>query len=99
MDLAQTALEKAAFAIVGDERQGASVAFGGFGGVAGATQQICAIGVQEMIILEIAVSGQGIDYVEGGLRPLRHGDGDRTVRSEEHTSELQSPMYLVCRLL
>src|SRR5437879_11528061 len=25
-------------------------------------------------------------------------DGDAT-RSEEHTSELQSPMYLVCRLL
>src|SRR5437764_8772299 len=25
--------------------------------------------------------------------------GDRGVRSEEHTSELQSPMYLVCRLL
>src|SRR5437764_7890922 len=24
---------------------------------------------------------------------------DRVVRSEEHTSELQSPMYLVCRLL
>src|SRR5437879_11589779 len=24
---------------------------------------------------------------------------DRTARSEEHTSELQSPMYLVCRLL
>src|SRR5437762_9968257 len=24
---------------------------------------------------------------------------DREVRSEEHTSELQSPMYLVCRLL
>src|SRR5437879_9906352 len=23
----------------------------------------------------------------------------RTIRSEEHTSELQSPMYLVCRLL
>src|SRR5437764_1963206 len=37
-----------------------------------------------------------------------HGDGvdrggvpraDRRHRSEEHTSELQSPMYLVCRLL
>src|SRR5437762_4122617 len=26
----------------------------------------------------------------------RHGEGSR---SEEHTSELQSPMYLVCRLL
>src|SRR5437762_10767146 len=25
--------------------------------------------------------------------------GDRVPRSEEHTSELQSPMYLVCRLL
>src|SRR5436189_4469907 len=32
-----------------------------------------------------------------------HADGrqrnDRRGRSEEHTSELQSPMYLVCRLL
>src|SRR5437764_8780347 len=26
-------------------------------------------------------------------------DRDRLRRSEEHTSELQSPMYLVCRLL
>src|SRR5437764_6512165 len=25
--------------------------------------------------------------------------GDQILRSEEHTSELQSPMYLVCRLL
>src|SRR5437879_8393066 len=25
--------------------------------------------------------------------------GDGQLRSEEHTSELQSPMYLVCRLL
>ena len=24
---------------------------------------------------------------------------DASVRSEEHTSELQSPLYLVCRLL
>src|SRR5437762_11148935 len=30
------------------------------------------------------------------LPPLRPVEG---VRSEEHTSELQSPMYLVCRLL
>src|SRR5437763_7295847 len=27
------------------------------------------------------------------------GDSVGTARSEEHTSELQSPMYLVCRLL
>src|SRR5437763_17011556 len=29
----------------------------------------------------------------------RPPEGDYTFRSEEHTSELQSPMYLVCRLL
>src|SRR5437764_9967015 len=27
------------------------------------------------------------------------GSAARSARSEEHTSELQSPMYLVCRLL
>src|SRR3712207_8867779 len=33
-------------------------------------------------------------------RPLRRGGGgDRLGRSEEHTSELQSRQYLVCRLL
>src|SRR5437762_8659263 len=35
------------------------------------------------------------------LRLLRRcGEGlDKRCRSEEHTSELQSPMYIVCRLL
>src|SRR5437762_7109874 len=48
-------------------------------------------------------SGQnGDDDQQPGL--LRHlGQPDsgslREARSEEHTSELQSPMYLVCRLL
>src|SRR5437762_10300634 len=37
----------------------------------------------------------------GGSREAvaAHRVGDRDHRSEEHTSELQSPMYLVCRLL
>src|SRR5437762_9163395 len=30
---------------------------------------------------------------------VSNGNGTEEVRSEEHTSELQSPMYLVCRLL
>src|SRR5437879_13058094 len=37
-----------------------------------------------------------------GAALLQHGHRDVRVveeRSEEHTSELQSPMYLVCRLL
>src|SRR5437762_6729046 len=33
------------------------------------------------------------------LDPTRLGYGSMVDRSEEHTSELQSPMYLVCRLL
>src|SRR5256885_9188082 len=33
------------------------------------------------------------------LRKATVLDGDRAVRSEEHTSELQSPCNLVCRLL
>src|SRR5437764_10467152 len=38
----------------------------------------------------------------GARRETRRGahlDGSTIARSEEHTSELQSPMYLVCRLL
>src|SRR5258708_22594317 len=30
---------------------------------------------------------------------VAHQEGDRVTRSEEHTSELQSPDHLVCRLL
>src|SRR5258707_2659435 len=33
------------------------------------------------------------------LRPPRHRLGEPRPRSEEHTSELQSRQYLVCRLL
>src|SRR5437879_9008730 len=58
--------------------------------------------------------GSGVRYLEddelmellhnahlAGLQVGMHviGDGAIEIRSEEHTSELQSPMYLVCRLL
>src|SRR5437764_14201714 len=39
------------------------------------------------------------DGVRGELHPGRRGQVGQQGRSEEHTSELQSPMYLVCRLL
>src|SRR5438552_11796227 len=35
----------------------------------------------------------------GGVAALAHHVGVRPARSEEHTSELQSPDHLVCRLL
>src|SRR5437879_7738027 len=43
---------------------------------------------------EILVNGESIQ-AEGVMDKYRMA----LVRSEEHTSELQSPMYLVCRLL
>src|SRR2546429_3414482 len=42
--------------------------------------------------LSIEVSGEGADLAEAGEEHL-------IVRSEEHTSELQSRLHLVCRLL
>src|SRR3712207_7735084 len=40
-----------------------------------------------------------LPLVEGGPRRLVHGVFGALLRSEEHTSELQSRQYLVCRLL
>src|SRR5438445_8732340 len=43
----------------------------------------------------------GIEEVREAREPFRHGSAGLPVRcrSEEHTSELQSRQYLVCRLL
>ena len=54
-------------------------------------------------VLYRLVNGLVGDDVEArgviGGRRLDGGGGGRGVRSEEHTSELQSRQYLVCRLL
>ena len=47
----------------------------------------------ELSILTL-LNTQGLNYEQ-----LAHQLPDQGDRSEEHTSELQSPMYLVCRLL
>src|SRR3712207_7956651 len=57
----------------------------------------------------LPISGDGLELVQGAAGvsepppgQLRHGDavhGHQRGRSEEHTSELQSRQYLVCRLL
>src|SRR3712207_7514088 len=58
------------------------------------------------LLLPVSVRGErvasGRDTVRIGERPGRRRDVMRTAsdgRSEEHTSELQSRQYLVCRLL
>src|SRR3712207_7026405 len=48
----------------------------------------------EAVALLALVAGQDVEPVEGG-----NGTDGRWRRSEEHTSELQSRQYLVCRLL
>src|SRR5437762_12907897 len=48
--------------------------------------------------LPISLQGMVLHVHEERERHFEHVV-DLEVRSEEHTSELQSPMYLVCRLL
>src|SRR3712207_9438697 len=45
------------------------------------------------------VCGSGLRAVSLAAQMIKAGDADIVVRSEEHTSELQSRQYLVCRLL
>src|SRR3712207_3829286 len=49
------------------------------------------------VVLQIRVAPGGLD--NGLRRPLRQDRASQVRRSEEHTSELQSRQYLVCRLL
>src|SRR5207244_12139963 len=47
-----------------------------------------------------AAAGRGVRRHQPGGSAARHPEGlSRAHRSEEHTSELQSPDHLVCRLL
>src|SRR5437762_9807105 len=54
-------------------------------------------GGSSMTVVEILAEIEAAGDIEGitmlGGEPLAHASG---ARSEEHTSELQSPMYLVC---
>src|SRR5437879_8575760 len=49
----------------------------------------------------VSLEPAGLHHGRAARVPGHHGNRGRGVvpRSEEHTSELQSPMYLVCRLL
>src|SRR3712207_9556032 len=48
-------------------------------------------GVNENVLLDLTIGGEKRKVL---VRPERNGH----IRSEEHTSELQSRQYLVCRL-
>src|SRR5688500_19744262 len=69
------------------------------GGLAGAPVVLCTLHSQVAPVCA-ALAGLRVAYVQvaGGALPVSLSDTVR-VRSEEHTSELQSPCNLVCRLL
>src|SRR5437763_2258345 len=55
--------------------------------------------IEKLTSRSIDASGREIVAVTLDDLAPRGVDAPRRQRSEEHTSELQSPMYLVCRLL
>ena len=77
----------------------------GEGGLVVDTYPYYAIAMGHLISAAVLGAGGIYHAVLGPERLNNQGfgydwqDGDKMTRSEEHTSELQSPMYLVCRLL
>src|SRR5689334_24196410 len=60
------------------------------------------LGAGELLAVEAAEHGRveaDADRKAAGVRDLAGADGGDEVRSEEHTSELQSQFHIVCRLL
>src|SRR3712207_8683089 len=54
---------------------------------------------QEELASRSGLSAKNISDLERGARKHPYPHTVRSLRSEEHTSELQSRQYLVCRLL
>ncbi len=83
LNFTEAAIEKPALTVVGDQLQRSRITLRGFAGNAGATQQIGASRVEQMIIVEIAGSGERIDEFERGLRAIHHGDRYRPVQRHD----------------
>src|SRR4051794_41415175 len=50
-------------------------------------------------VLSLFIAMKGKNYYVAPIYPMLFAAGGVALRSEEHTSELQSPVHLVCRLL
>src|SRR6266487_1248625 len=75
-----------------DGKQGMSLATGVSSRSAGA-QALC------LHLVTIPPGTRGVPHVHEGHESAIYTVSGETERSEEHTSELQSPVHLVCRLL
>src|SRR3712207_7897164 len=66
----------------------------------GTAEQWTCLSCQSMAASAVRLQlGTSRNRVSADLGGARSGSGRRAARSEEHTSELQSRQYLVCRLL
>src|SRR2546426_3096049 len=79
-----------------------------FRSYSGVSVEVKSGGIQTASIGAGNYSGVSVEIKSGGVQTTSVGagaysgvtvDGNPTIRSEEHTSELQSPCNLVCRLL
>src|SRR3712207_9161440 len=75
---------------------GVRAPLGRAGGGAGADPRARRLPEPGRALAGVAGPGPGVDAGPGRERAAVEGDG--RLRSEEHTSELQSRQYLVCRL-
>src|SRR5258708_34728319 len=64
-----------------------------------ATTEIYTLSLHDALPISIRVTSTGADFSARAARSPPNPPPTITTRSEEHTSELQSPDHLVCRLL
>src|SRR3712207_8559116 len=66
----------------------------------GKTYDVVEVGVFEPNYVAVdELSAGDVGYICASIKNVRDARVGDTIRSEEHTSELQSRQYLVCRLL
>src|SRR6201987_4245861 len=63
-----------------------------------ATTEIYTLSLHDALPISGERAGEGADGCEGSKSAIVSGNVEPSQRSEEHTSELQSPDHLVCRL-
>src|SRR5208337_2103312 len=63
------------------------------------TNYFATIGSMVVVVVDLPRRSAGVCPWSWSRMRRQTGSSAFSVRSEEHTSELQSPMYLVCRLL
>ena len=76
-------MEVAALGAGGGELEGSAVVRQGIRGAACAAEQVCAGGVQDVVLPQVRVEGEGVEEGEASIRALGKGHGDRSVEVDD----------------